>query len=233
MNQDLALANHILFQQGVLDAFGHVSVRDPARPDRFLLSRNLAPALVQPEDILAFDLDGVAQPPGVPVYLERFIHAAIYRSRPDVHSVVHSHSPSIVPFTVSQRHRLRAVCHMGGFLGGRVPLFEIRAHAGDASDLLTRDPALGQALADTLGQDAAAVLMRGHGITVVGDSLQQAVFRAVYAEKNAGIQAQAVALGGEPTYLTEAEARHADAANQGQVQRAWDFWSLQARQLQI
>lgn len=229
MYDDLALANRILYQQGVLDAFGHVSARDPGNPQRFLLSRNLAPALVQPQDILTFDLEGAVQPPGAgAVYLERFIHAAVYRARPEVQAVVHSHSSSIVPFTVSQRHRLRAVCHMGGFLSSGLPLFEIREHAGEESDLLIRNMELGHALATTLSVQSG-VLMRGHGITVVGNSLAQAVFRAVYAEKNAAIQAQAITLG-EPTYLTDAEAANADAANQGQVQRAWDFWALQARQ---
>lgn len=224
--EDLALANHILFQQGVLDAFGHVSLRDPDHPERFLLSRNMAPALVQPGDVLAFDFDGTCEDAAASVYLERFLHGAVYRARPDVNAVVHSHSPAIVPFSVSASQRLRPVCHMGGFLGSAAPVFEIRDSAGDKSDLLIRNPPLGAALASSLGQ-AAVVLMRGHGITVVGPSLPQAVFRAVYAERNADIQARAIALG-EVTYLTEAEAASADLANQGQVQRAWQFWAHQA-----
>lgn len=223
----LALANRILFLQGVLDAFGHVSLRDPADPGRFLLARNLAPAQVSARDILAFDLEGDAlEGRGEPVYLERFIHAGIYRARADVAAVVHSHSPAVVPFTVSRRARLRPVCHMSGFLGRGAPLFEIRDHAGPGSDLLVRDASLGAALAARLGGDAV-VLMRGHGYTAVGTSLPQAVFRAVYAEKSACIQAQAQQLG-EVTFLDEAEAASADAANAGQVTRAWDFWCLQA-----
>jgi len=224
MRADLALANHILYRQGVLDAFGHVSARDPDDAGRFWMSKNLAPALVQAEDVLAFDMDGnPVGRPGERVYLERFIHAAIYAVREDVNAIVHSHSPAIVPFTVSRKERLRPVCHMGGFLTSKTPLFEIRDVAGNATDLLIRSPQLGTELARCLGREAA-VLMRGHGLTVVGDSLQQAVFRAVYAEKNAGIQARAIALG-DVTYLTDEEAASADRANQTQVQRAWEFWS--------
>lgn len=225
---ELSLANHILFSQQVLDAFGHVSLRDPERPDRFLLSRNKAPALVQPEDILSFDLSGqLVDGQGEKVYLERFIHSAIYAQRPEVQAVVHSHSASVVPFTVSRRRRLMPVCHMSGFLNSQTPLFEIRDHAGPASDMLVRNAELGDALATCLG-GAAVVLMRGHGSTVVGQSLRQAVFRAVYAEKSARIQVQAEGLG-EVVYLNVEEATQADLANSGQADRAWDFWALQAR----
>jgi ribulose-5-phosphate 4-epimerase/fuculose-1-phosphate aldolase len=226
-HDDLALANHILYAQGVLDAFGHVSCRHPTQPDRFLLARNRAPALVRPADVLAFDLDGAAiGAPDARPYLERFIHAAIYRARPDVGGIVHSHSASVVAFTVSQRARLRPVCHMSGFLRQHTPLFEIRDHAGDASDLLVRNGALGEALARCMGA-SAVVLMRGHGCTVVGGSLREAVFRAVYTEKSARIQAQAESLG-DVRFLNDAEAAAADAANLGQVDRAWDFWALGA-----
>ena len=227
MKTQLAQANKILFNQAVLDAFGHVSARDPDNQSHFFLSRNLAPALVKAEDIMAFDLDGNPQERlQEKVYLERFLHGAIYRERPDVQAIVHSHSASLVPFTVVPTATLRPICHMGGFLTSKSPIFEIRDHVGDHSDLLIRDIKLGAALAKSLANHAI-VLMRGHGVTVVGGSLQQAVFRAVYAEKNATIQAQAMALG-EPTYLTDSEASNADLANQGQVQRAWDFWAMQA-----
>src|SRR5437867_42002 len=115
--QDLVDANHILFNEGVVDAFGHVSVRHQERPDRFLLSRSMAPGLVGPEDIIEFDLNGRSlDSAGRPAYLERFIHAAVYRARPDVMAVVHSHSPSVVPFSVVKSVTLRPVCHMSGFL---------------------------------------------------------------------------------------------------------------------
>lgn len=225
--QELATANRILFRQGVLDAFGHVSMRHPTQADKFLLSRNMAPARVTAEDVLVFDLEGnLLGGGGQKIYLERFIHAAIYAARPDVHGVVHSHAAAVVPFTIVKNARLRPVCHMGGFLGGLVPNFEIREHAGSGSDLLIRDITLGGQLANCLGQNAA-VLMRGHGVTVTGNSLQQAVFRAVYTQNNAQIQAAAMALG-EVTYLTDEEALAADEVNTGQISRAWDFWRSQA-----
>lgn len=224
--QELATANRILFNQGVVDAFGHVSMRHPERADQFLLSANMAPATVTPGQVLAFDLEGrLLGGGGQKVYLERFIHAAIYASRPDVHGVVHSHASAVVPFTIVKSARLRPVCHMGGFLSGMIPNFEIRDHAGLGSDLLIRDLLLGKHLAQCLGQ-SAAVLMRGHGVTVTGSDVRQAVFRAVYTQNNAQIQAAAMALG-EVTYLTDAEALAADEANTGQISRAWDFWSSQ------
>jgi len=225
---DLAIANRVLVRQGVLDAFGHVSVRDDSDPQRYLLSRSLAPALVTPADVMTFDLRSNEVSGGKKTaYLERFIHGAVYAARPDVFAIVHSHAPSVVPFSVARNAKLRAVCHMGGFLTSLTPTFEIRDHAGDATDLLIRDPELGDRLAEVL-QDASVVLMRGHGMTVVGASLAQAVFRAVYTVKNAAIQAAAMALG-EVTYLNDTEARKADLANQGQVKRAWDLWSSEVQ----
>lgn len=225
---DLVTANHILSQHGVLDAFGHVSVRCAHAPERFLLARNMAPAQVTANDILEFTFDGAAiDADGRSVYLERFIHGSIYRARPDVMAVVHSHSPSVVPFSVSRRTRLRPVCHMSGFLGAGVPLFEIRETAGSASDLLIRDDGLGRALANALGQ-AHFVLMRGHGCTTVGPSLKHAVYRAMYAETNARLQAQALQLG-DPEYLTDGEAQTAMVSVEGQVNRPWNLWKASVR----
>lgn len=226
-NADLAIANHILYDQGILDGFGHVSMRDPARSDRFLLSRNLAPALVQPDDILQFDFEGtVIATDNVSVYLERFLHAAIYELRPDVAAIVHSHAPSVLPFGVVGSVELCPICHMSGFIRRNSPIFEIRNFAGEGSDLLIRSLTLGRQLAEVLA-DHPLVLMRGHGMTVVGDTLKQAVFRAIYTETNARTQLTAIQLG-SPTYLTEAEANAADAANSGQVDRAWAFWERRA-----
>ncbi|MGA7803952.1 class II aldolase/adducin family protein [Bradyrhizobium sp.] len=220
-------ANHILFDQGVVDGFGHVSLRHPLRSDQFLLARSMAPALVTTQDVLVFDRDGAPIEPGGPaVYLERFIHSEIYRLRPDVVSVVHSHSPAVVPFSVSSM-RLRPLCHMCGFLGAATPVFEIREVAGPASDLLIRDARLGAALAQSLGQ-GAAVLMRGHGSTVVGNSLRQAVFRAVYTEVGARLQSEAMKLG-PVTYLTDDEAASAAATNDTQIDRTWHLWLKAAR----
>jgi ribulose-5-phosphate 4-epimerase/fuculose-1-phosphate aldolase len=226
--EDLVDANHILYHQQVVDAFGHVSVRHPLRADRFLMARNLAPIQVESDDILEFDLDGTAvNARGRRPYLERFIHGSIYRQRPDVISVVHSHSPSVVPFTISRSSKLRPVCHMSGFLGAGVPLIEIRKYAVNTSDLLLSNDELGRALANTLGT-SDAVLMRGHGSTVVAPSLKLAVYRAVYAEINAKIQAQAQALG-DIEYLTDEEAKACMINTDGQVERPWAFWKAAAR----
>lgn len=224
---DLVTANHILFHQGVLDAFGHVSARDDREPGRFLLARNMAPARVTAGDILEFTLDGEpVDAAGRRVYLERFIHAEIYRARPDVMAVVHSHSPSVVPFSVSRRTPMRPICHMAGFMGVHVPVFEIREAAGEGTDLLVTNGDLGAALARSLGQ-SAVVLMRGHGSTVVADSLKRVVYRAVYTEVNARAQLQASLLG-DVVYLTEAEGIKTTDAVEGQAGRAWDLWAAAA-----
>ena len=227
LRADIAIANRILVRQGVVDAFGHVSARHPARPDRFLLARNMAPASVTADDVLEFELDGTpVESNGPKVYLERFIHGEILRARPDVMAVVHTHSPAVIPFSVVRSVPLRAVAHMGSFLGEQTPVFEIRDSAGDASDLLIRDNALGRALAQSLG-DRPAVLMRGHGITLVGSTLKEAVFRAVYSEFNARIQAEALRLG-PVTFMTGGEAAASAATNASQLDRAWNVWKAQA-----
>jgi ribulose-5-phosphate 4-epimerase/fuculose-1-phosphate aldolase len=223
---DLVAANRILADQGVLDGYGHVSVRDPEHPDRFLLSRSLAPEMVTAADILEHDLDGnvVAQSSGVNPFLERFIHAAIYRARPDVNAVVHCHSPSLIPFGVTAV-TLRPLYHMSAFLVGGAPVFDIRTAAGD-TDMLVRNAELGQALAKVLGPRAVA-LMRGHGAVVVAGDLPHVVFRSVYTELNARLQAQAMALG-KVKYLDDDEARKAEATMGGTVQRPWELWRRKA-----
>ena len=225
---DLVDANHILFNQGVVDAFGHVSVRHDKRGDRFLIARNMAPALVQADDIQEFDLDcNVTSDDSRRVYLERFIHAEIYRARPDVASVVHSHSVSVVPFGAVKTATLRPIFHMGGFLGDGAARFEIRDFAGDGTDLLVRNSALGAALAASLGS-ASVVLMRGHGSTVVGPTLKHAVYRAVYTEVNARLLAEALSLG-DVEYLTSREAAAAMKTNEEQVERPWALWKSKLR----
>ncbi|WP_018262074.1 class II aldolase/adducin family protein [Methylobacterium sp. WSM2598] len=219
---DLVAANRILADQGVVDGFGHVSVRHPEDPNRFLMSRSVAPALVAAADIMEFDLDGnPLDPRGRAVFLERFIHAEIYRARPDVHAVVHSHSPAVIPFGIA-RTPLRPAYHIAAFLGAGVPVFDIRG-AGGETDMLVRDSRLGRALAATLG-DKAVALMRGHGDVVVGPTLPLAVFRAVYTEVNARIQSQAMALDGPPVFLDREEAEKADRALDQIHLRAWDLW---------
>jgi ribulose-5-phosphate 4-epimerase/fuculose-1-phosphate aldolase len=222
---ELVDANHILFDQGVLDAFGHVSVRSEQDPQRFLLARNLAPALVSEEDILQFTLQGDTED-SRPPYLERFIHGEIYRARPDVVAVVHSHSPAVVPFSVSNVP-LRAVMHMAGFLAEGAPVFEIRDVAGTGSDVLVRNRESGEALARVLGS-GSVVLMRGHGSVAVGASLREAVYRAVYTEVNARAQASALALGA-CTYLTSDEGVATVETMSGQLHRAWGIWRTRAR----
>ena len=218
----LVLANRILYRHGVVDGFGHVSARHDRSPDHFLLARNMAPGLVRREDIVTFDLAGAAlDANGQRVYLERFIHAEIYLARPDVHAVVHSHSPSVIPFGVTQQP-LRPVFHMCGFLGEGTALFEIRDVAGD-SDMLISDGRLGAALAASLGA-RSTVLMRGHGSTVVGASIEQAVYRAIYAEVNARLQLEAKQLG-EVTYLNAREAEKSAIVNDTQLPRAWELWT--------
>ena len=224
---DLVDANHILFNEGVVDAFGHVSVRHPKQPDRFILSRNRAPGLVELEDLMIFDLDGNAVNDDRKPYLERFIHGEIYRQRPDVMAVVHSHSASVVPFSVVKSNPLRAMCHMSGFIGQAAPIFEIREAGGDATDLLISNQHLGSALASSLA-DHPAILMRGHGSTVVAENLKKAVYRAVYLEVNAKAQAEASRLG-EIEFLTQEEAATAMENIEGQADRPWQLWKLRAK----
>jgi ribulose-5-phosphate 4-epimerase/fuculose-1-phosphate aldolase len=218
---DLVIANRVLYDHDVLDAFGHISVRHDRVADRFLLARNMAPALVTRADIMEFDLTGEAiEASGRAVYLERFIHAAIYRARPDVQSVAHSHSPNMIPFGVTGT-KLRPLYHMCGFLGDGAPIFEIRAVAGMTNLLITTN-ALGDALATALGANSV-VLMRGHGSVAVGSSIQQTVYRAIYAETNARLQLAASKLG-LATFLSPDEARLAADTIDGQLQRPWQLW---------
>ena len=224
--EDLVVANHVLADLGVVDGFGHISVRHNKDPNRYLMSRSMAPALVKAEDILEYDLDGAAvDAKGQALFLERFIHGEIYKARPDVIAVVHSHSPSIVPFSVS-RTRLQPIYHMSSFLGLDVPVFEIRDVAGQSSNLLVGNPQLGAALAKVLGGNTVA-LMRGHGSVTVGTSIPQVVFRAYYAEMNARLQAEAIKLG-TVTYLTKEEAAAAAKTNDALVARPWELWKRKA-----
>ena len=224
--EDLVAANRILYDQGVVDGFGHVSMRHDKNPNRYLLARSMAPALVKAEDIMEFDLDSNAiDLRDRRVYLERFIHGEIYKLRPDVQAVVHSHSPSVIPFGVA-RVKLKPIYHMSAVLGTDVPVFEIRDVAGTGSDLLVRNIALGQALARALGNHTV-VLMRGHGSVAVGNSIPQVVFRAIYTEMNARLQADAMRLG-EVTFLTPEEAANAGSSNDGPIMRPWELWKRKA-----
>ena len=225
--EDLVAANRILADQSVLDGYGHVSVRHDRDPNRYLMSRSLAPELVTAADVMEYDLDSnPVDARDRTSYLERFIHGEIYKVRPDVRAIVHNHSPSVIPFGVTGVP-LRPLYHMSAFLWEGVPVFDIRRAAGGASDMLVRDSALGRALAQTLGSHTAA-LMRGHGAVVVGPSLPHAVFRSVYLEMNAKLQAQAMAQSASVTYLDPEEARRAEASVAGTLGRPWELWKRKA-----
>jgi HCOMODA/2-hydroxy-3-carboxy-muconic semialdehyde decarboxylase len=217
---DLAVASRILADQGVFDAAGHFSMRHPHHPERFLMSRSLAPALVTVGDIMEFDLDGVGCDPRAG-FLERFIHAEVYRRRSDVMAVAHSHSASVIPFGLVATP-MRAMYHNAAFLAAGVPVFDIRERFG-ATDIVVSSPEKGAALAATLG-DKAVVLLRAHGMVVVGPSVPSTVFRAVFTEVNARLQLQAAVLGGPIAALDEEEGRLADAINVATVGRAWELW---------
>ncbi len=219
---DLAAANRILAGLGVLDGFGHVSVRHPDRANCYLLSRSLAPELVTRDDIVTFDLASTAQDGDTRTpYLERFIHGAIYAQRPDVQSIVHSHAAAVVPFAASSVP-LKPIYHMSSFLRTGAPVFEIREKFG-MTDMLIRNGEQGAALAERLG-DKSAVLMRGHGYCTVGGSIPEAVFRAYYAQLNAELQHRAITLGGDVTYLEDEEARLYDETHRGVLGRPWELW---------
>jgi HCOMODA/2-hydroxy-3-carboxy-muconic semialdehyde decarboxylase len=222
IRRELVAANRILAHLGIVDGFGHVSVRDPASPDRFLISRSLAPALVSESDILSLDFDGRPEAgERRRSYVERYIHAEIFRAREDVQAVVHSHSPAMIPFGITPA-KLAPIYHMAASMGDFVPIFEIRDAAGDASDMLVRDSRLGAHLARSLGPHRV-VLMRGHGSTVVGRTVREAVFTAVYAEMNARLQITATQMG-EIRFLSKGEIRAAGQVHPSQIDRAWSLW---------
>jgi HCOMODA/2-hydroxy-3-carboxy-muconic semialdehyde decarboxylase len=228
---DLVAANRILYRQGVVDGFGHISIRHPERKDRFLMSASLAPGRVSKADIMEFDLDGKPlDQRDRSIYSERFIHSEIYKARPDVNAVLHSHSPTVIPFSVSQVP-LRPILNSAGFLAPNVPVFEMRRVAGSGSLLIT-DGIRGKALAETLG-DRPVALMRGHGNVVVGPSVQRVVARAIYTEVNARLLIQAITLGGPLVYI-DAEEGKAGEGNRDRneaghaTDRIWQLWVEEA-----
>ena len=225
--EDVVSANHILAAQEIVDAFGHVSVRSAPGAGRYLFSRAVAPSQVTPADIMELDLD--SKPVGADKrtsYRERFIHGEIYRVRPDVMSIVHCHTPSLIPFGIT-KIPLRPVYHNSVFVGEGVPVFEIREAGGD-TDMLVSTPELGRALAKSMG-NKPAVLMRGHGAVIVGKNIIETVARSIYLDVNARVQAQSMAMGARVTYLDDGEVKKR-TEDPDPFGRAWDMWKLQAEQ---
>jgi ribulose-5-phosphate 4-epimerase/fuculose-1-phosphate aldolase len=226
---DIVVGSRILADLGVVDGFGHVSARSPTNPKHFLMARSVAPALVTAEDIMECDENGEpVDARGRAIFLERFIHAAIYRARPDVMGVVHAHSPGVIPFADSKT-QLKPMFHNGAFLGTGAPVWDIATDFG-ATDMLVRNNAIGDSLAQALG-DKAIVLMRGHGDVAVGGAVKVAVFRAYYTDVNARLQAQALTLGPDVTFLSPEESTKADAVNMVIMDRVWNLWKLRVQTL--
>ncbi len=225
--QRLIAANRILANEDVVDAFGHVSVRDPRNPQRFVMSRARSPALVEYEDLMEFDLIGnPIDPRGRRPYGERMIHAAIYDTRPDINSVVHHHAYSVLPFTITDVP-LRPVVHAAAVIGAEIPVWDIRENYGE-TDMLVRSIEQGRNLAATLANNTC-LLMRGHGAVVVGSDIQRAVLTAVYLQVNATVLLQARSLG-EPTPLSNEEISLATETQFSPLglPRAWEYFCNRA-----
>lgn len=224
---DLVVANRILAREGVVDAFGHISVRHPERPDRYIMSRSRAPELVTADDLMVFELDGTpVDARGRQPYAERPIHSGLYEARPDVQSVVHNHSYDVIPFSVT-RAPLRPMIHVAAHMGATVPVWDIRDKFGDG-DMLVVTAEQGRDLAKTVGQGAVA-LMRGHGCVIASQSIKLAVMTAVYTQVNARLQIEAMRLG-EPKYLTQGEIDGMAKRQQSPLagERAWEYWRTRA-----
>jgi ribulose-5-phosphate 4-epimerase/fuculose-1-phosphate aldolase len=220
----ISIANRMLANEGILDAFGHVSMRHPTRPERYLISRHRAPKLVAPEDVLEFTLDNKpVTPTDARLYGEMVIHSCIYEARPDVNAVCHHHAPTILPYCISGM-ALKPVYHLGASMGAEIPVWDSRDEFGDTA-LVVVKPEEGRSLAKALGKNWT-VLMRRHGATVAGTDVRQLMFRTIYTCRNAELQSQAHAHGAVGA-LSAAEAEKAEAYNlrPGPLERAWDYWT--------
>jgi ribulose-5-phosphate 4-epimerase/fuculose-1-phosphate aldolase len=218
---DLIIATRILVNENIIDGFGHVSVRDPSRSDRYFMLRDNFGVAEGDDYLVELDLDSNScKPNASKLSLERFIHGEIYRARPDVNAIVHTHSPALIPFGVSQTP-LKPLYHMCGFLAAGSPVFDIQ-HEHGITNMLVQSSELGRSLALSLGK-SAIVLMRGHGATVVGSSIKEAVFRSVYATINAHLQPIAMQLG-DPKFLDYEEAVKTDELHQAVLDRPWEYW---------
>jgi HCOMODA/2-hydroxy-3-carboxy-muconic semialdehyde decarboxylase len=224
---DLVIANRILANEGVIDAFGHVSIRHPARPDRYFLARSRSPELVERSDLMEFDLENrPIDPRDRTMYSERPIHGSTYKVRPDVTSVCHNHARSLVPFGVTGIS-LRPIWHIAGCIGAEVPVWDVRDEFGDTDLLVTTAP-MGDSLARKLGPHRAC-LMRGHGAVVATHDLKATVFVSIYLMVNAALVKEARELG-EVTYLSEGEVRFTEQMNfrARSQNRAWEYWARRA-----
>ncbi len=218
---ELVLANHILANENVVDAYGHVSVRDERNANHFLLARAIASGSVTAADIITYDLDSNAIGDTRASFTERFIHGQIYRARPDVMAIVHFHAAEVIPFSVSSVP-LKPIIHMAAFLPQVIPIFEIRT-AGGMTDMLIRDNKLGKALADQLA-DKSVVLLRGHGATVVGPNLHITTGRAYYTVAKARVQAQAMQLAGGADNLVFVDPEETKKFGDGDgYERFWNY----------
>jgi HCOMODA/2-hydroxy-3-carboxy-muconic semialdehyde decarboxylase len=224
LRRDLAAAYRIVANEGILDAFGHISVRHPGNPNRYFLSRSRAPGLVQPNDILEYDLDSnPIVPPKERPYSERVIHGEIFKVRPDVNAVCHHHAPSIMPFAISGVP-LVPVFHLGASMGASAPFWDSRDEFGD-TNLLVVKPEEGASLARALGEHSI-VVMRRHGATVVGSSLRELIFRIIYSAKNAEHQFAAHMLGNvSPLSAGEAQMAFDIHRAPGPLARANEYWA--------
>jgi HCOMODA/2-hydroxy-3-carboxy-muconic semialdehyde decarboxylase len=228
--KDLVIANRILAREDVVDAYGHVSMRNPDNPKSFLISRSLAPELIEKDDIVELGLDGEPlKNEKRSLYLERFIHAAIYEARPDINSVVHAHAEDTLPFGIAAATKLKPVIHSGSFIGPNVPVWDIADKFG-ATNVLVTNMAQGRDLAKCLGKNSVA-LMRGHGFASAARSLIEVVRLSVYLPRNARALMRAKMLGGKIKYLSKGEI---DARNKGyspystETWRAWEYWANKA-----
>ena len=224
---DVVLANRILAREGVVDAYGHVSLRHPENSDRYLMSRSRSPELVTLEDIMVFRLDGEPiDDLGRQPYAERHIHGAIYEKRPEIMSAVHNHSHEVIPFTVTAV-QLRPVVHVGAAIGAEVPVWDIRKKFGD-TNMLVVNMEQGRDLANTLSGNQV-VLMRGHGCAVVGRSIHESVMISIYLQANAKLQSNAMAIG-DPIYLSPGEINqcHEIFMSEFSVTRAWEYFQSRA-----
>jgi ribulose-5-phosphate 4-epimerase/fuculose-1-phosphate aldolase len=225
--EDLVTANRILASQGIVDSFGHVSIRHPNNPKRYFLSRARAPERVEIGDIMEFTLEGdPVDAKGRRPYLERFIHGSAYELRPDVMACIHNHSPGVIPYGVTGR-KMRPIMHVCGSIGHEVPIWDSQKKFGD-TNLLVESMAMGRDLAKTLGKGATA-LMRGHGCVVVSADLRLAVYTAYYLEMNAKLQMQAESMSKRVKFLTKGEVEKVTQVNTpANVNRAWENWCRKA-----